>query len=83
MILHYGVPSEGISLTKPLKDKNRWQIWAIIAANSVLLYVLVTATGSDTHGIGLLLANSRLLLPVGLAIVIATVLNGVLSADMS
>lgn len=68
--------------SKTLKDQNRWQLWLIIAANAVVFY---GATQWDTialSGFRSALAGAANLLPVGLAIVVTTIANGLLSSSI-
>jgi hypothetical protein len=67
---------------KSLKDQNRWQLWIIVAANSLLLYGVVQANAIKADGLRAAFTDAQNLVPVGLALVIATVLNGLVSADM-
>jgi len=66
---------------KSLKDQNRWQIWIIVAANSLFLYGVVQANAIKLDGLRAAFKDAEKLVPVGLALVIATVLNGLVSAD--
>lgn len=66
---------------KSLKDQNRWQIWIIVAANSLFLYGVAQANAIKLDGLRAAFEDAEKLVPVGLALVIATVLNGLLSAD--
>lgn len=68
-------------MVKSLKEQNRWHIWVIIAANSLVLYAVVQANAIKLDGLRTVLSDPQNLLPLGLAVVLATVLNGVLSAD--
>jgi len=67
---------------KSLKDQNRWQLWIIVAANSLFLYGVVQANAIKADGLRAAFKDAQNLVPIGLALVIATVLNGLLSADM-
>lgn len=67
---------------KSLKDQNRWQLWIIVAANSLFLYGVVRANAIKADGLRAAFTDAQNLVPVGLALVIATVLNGLVSADM-
>jgi hypothetical protein len=72
---------------KSLKDQNRWQLWLIIVANILLLFAVQHAdalAGDNLASLDVksLLARAASLLPVGMAVVITTVLNGLLSADL-
>lgn len=68
-------------MTKSLKEQNRWHIWLIVAANSLALYAVVQANAVAVSGLSAIFKDASNLLPIGLALVIATVLNGLLSAD--
>lgn len=65
-----------------LKEQNRWQLWIIVAANSVFLYGVVKANAIKADGLRAAFTDAQNLVPLGFALVIATVLNGLLSADM-
>jgi hypothetical protein len=67
---------------RSLKDQNRWQIWIIVAVNSLFLYGVVQANAIKLDGLRAAFKDAQKLVPVGLALVIATVLNGLVSADM-
>jgi hypothetical protein len=66
---------------KSLKDQNRWQLWIIVAANSLFLYGVIQANAIRVEGLRAIFTDAQNLLPVGVALVVATVLNGLLSAD--
>jgi hypothetical protein len=67
---------------KSLKDQNRWQVWIIVAANSLFLCGVVQANAIRADGVRAAFADAQNLASVGVAIVVATVLNGLVSADM-
>lgn len=67
---------------KSLKEQNRWQLWIIVAANSLFVYGVVQANAIKVDGLRAALTDVQNLVPVGIALVIATVLNGLVSADM-
>lgn len=67
---------------KSLKEQNRWQLWIIVAANSLFLYGVVQVNAITAAGVRRAFTDAQNLVPVGLALVIATVLNGLLSPDM-
>lgn len=67
---------------KSLKEQNRWQLWIIVAANSLFLYGVVQANAIRADGLRAVFTDAQNLLPVGVALVIATVLNGLISAEM-
>jgi hypothetical protein len=66
---------------KSLKERNRWQLWIIVAANSLFLYGVAQANAIKAEGLRAALTDAQNLVPVGFALVLATVLNGLLSAD--
>jgi hypothetical protein len=66
---------------KSLKEQNRWQLWIIIAGNSVFLYGVIQANAIKLEGLRSAFKDAGNLLPVGVALVISAVLNGLLSAD--
>lgn len=66
---------------KSLKEQNRWQLWVIIAVNSLFLYGVVQANAIKVDGLRAIFADANNLLPVGIALVISTVLNGVINAE--
>lgn len=79
-----GSGSEAVPHTsagKSLKDGYRWQLWIIVAVNTLFLYGVVQANAIKVDGLRALFRDAQNLLPVGVALIVATVLNGVLSAD--
>jgi hypothetical protein len=68
--------------SQKLKDQNRWQLWLIIAANAVVFYGACQWETFAVSGIKAALAGAANLLPVGLAIVVTTIANGLLSSAM-
>lgn len=68
--------------SKALKDMNRWQLWLVIAVNSLVLYGASQSEVIAVSGFRAILDGTAQLLPVGLAVVVTTVANGLLSADM-
>lgn len=72
----------GAESGKSLKEQNRWQIWTIVAANSLFLYGVMQANAIKADGLRAAFTDAQNLVPVGVALVIATVLNGLVSADM-
>jgi hypothetical protein len=69
-------------MSKPLKEQNHLSIWLIVAANALILYMAITADSLRLAGLGAVVKEFENLLPVGLAVVITSVLNGLLSNDM-
>jgi hypothetical protein len=68
--------------SKALKELNRWQIWLIIAANAVIFYGASQWDAIAVSGLRGAITGATNLLPVGLAVVVATVANGLLSAEL-
>lgn len=66
---------------KPLKDENRLSLWLIIAFNSLFLYAVAQENAIRLEGIHAAISNAGNLIPVGFAIVAATVVNGILSDE--
>jgi hypothetical protein len=69
------------AVPKSLKERNRWQIWLIIAVNSLFLYGVVEANAIEIDGIRSIFTDASKLVSFGLAVVVATVLNGLLPAS--
>jgi hypothetical protein len=76
-----GAPRD-VETGKSLKEQNRWQLWIIVAVNSLFLYGVVRANAIKADGLRAAFTDAQNLVPLGLALVIATMLNGLLSADM-
>jgi hypothetical protein len=68
-------------MAKSLKEQNRWQIWLIVAANFLFFYAVVQANAIEAAGLSAMLKDTSNLLPAGMALIISTVFNGLLSAD--
>lgn len=68
--------------SQKLKDQNRWQLWLIIAANAVMFYGACQWETFALSGLKAALTSAANLLPVGLAVVVTTVANGLLSSPM-
>src|ERR1700683_4042843 len=68
--------------SQKLKDQNRWQLWLIIAANAVVFYGACQWATFELSGLKAALGGAANLLPVGLAIVVTTIANGLLSSPM-
>ncbi len=73
-------PSTGAA-GKSLKEQNRWQLWLVLAFNSLFLYGVMRENAIRIEGLRALFTDANNLIPVGFALVIATVLNGVLSDE--
>jgi hypothetical protein len=65
-----------------LKDQNRRQLWLIIAANALVFYVACQWETLALWGLKAAITSAANLLPVGLAVVVTTVANGLLSSSM-
>lgn len=68
--------------SKPIKEENRWQLWLVIACNAVVFYGACQWETIVLSGFQSALAGAANLLPVGLAVVVTTIANGVLSPGM-
>jgi hypothetical protein len=66
---------------KSLKDQNRWQLWLVVAFNTLFLYGVVKENTIRLEGVRAALTSTANLLPIGFALIITSVLNGVLSQD--
>jgi len=66
---------------KSLKDQYRWQLWIIVAVNTLFLYGVVKANAVKVDGLRAIFTDAQNLLPVSVALIVATVLNGLLSSD--
>ncbi|WP_213290941.1 hypothetical protein [Bradyrhizobium sp. sGM-13] len=68
--------------SKALKEMNRWQIWLIIATNAVVFYGASQWDMIAISGFWAAITGAANLLPVGLAVVVTTIANGLLSSPM-
>jgi len=75
-------PADSSRSSKSLKDQNRWQLWVILATNTMFLYGVIQANAIKIDGVRSLFTDSKNLIPAGLALVLTTVINGVLSVQM-
>ncbi len=66
---------------KSLKEQYRWQLWIIVAVNTLFLYGVVQANAIKIDGLRAIFTDAQNLLPVGVALIVATVLTGLLSSD--
>src|SRR4051812_39842432 len=53
-----------IETGKSLKDQNRWQLWIIVAANTLFLYGVVQANAIKIDGLRGVFTDAQNLLPV-------------------
>jgi hypothetical protein len=70
-----------VTKAKSIKDQNRWQLWLAIVANVVVFYIVMQWDDVSAAGVKTLINKAANILPVGLAIVVTTVVNGLLSPD--
>jgi hypothetical protein len=66
---------------KSLKEQNRWQLWIVVSVNTLFLYGVAQANAIKVDGLRALFTDAQNLLPVGVALIVATVLTGLLSSD--
>ena len=69
-------------LGKSLKDQNRWQLWLVIAANTVFLYTVIQANDIKLNGLKAVFTDASNLVSAGFALLITTVISNLLSADL-
>lgn len=69
-------------IPKSLKDQNRWQLWLTIALNAIVFYTVARSVSIATEGWKGLFLGAPSLLPVGMAFIVTSVANGLLSANM-
>jgi hypothetical protein len=68
--------------SQKLKEQNRRQLWMIIAANAVVFYGACQWETFELSGLKAALTGAANLLPVGLAVVVTTIGNGLLNSAM-
>lgn len=68
--------------SQKLKEQNRRHLWLIIAANAVVFYGAYQWSTFELSGIKAALTGAANLLPVGLAVVVTTIANGLLPSAM-
>jgi hypothetical protein len=66
---------------KSLKEKNRWSLWIIVAANALFFAAVARANAIDIGSLRSLVGHPQKLASLGFTVLIATVLNGVLSTE--
>ncbi|MCJ2091127.1 hypothetical protein MKK67_01190 [Methylobacterium sp. J-072] len=69
-------------MAKSLKDQNNWRLWLIVVANAIFFYVVQQANEMRFDGLPALFKQIPNLLPIGLAGVVATVLNTLPTAEL-
>jgi hypothetical protein len=67
---------------KSLKDQNRWQLWLVIAANTIFLYTVIQADDIKLNGLKGAFTDASNLVTAGFALLITTVVSNLLSADL-
>jgi len=70
-----------IAPAKSLKEGNRVYVGLIVIVNALLLYAVAQESTISIAGLKALFTESTNLLPVGFALIVTTVANGLLSAD--
>ena len=58
------IPADPTRAGKSLKDQNRWQLWLILAANTLFLYGIFQSNAIRVDGLRALFTDARNLLPV-------------------
>lgn len=66
---------------KSLKDQVRWQLWLTIAVNFVAFYLVCQTDALAVSGWTGLISGAANLLPVGLALIVTSIINGLLDAE--
>lgn len=69
-------------MAKSLKDQNNWRLWLIVVANAIFFYVVQQANEMRLDGLQALFKQIPNLLPIGIAGVVATVLNTLPTAEL-
>lgn len=69
-------------MARSLKDQNLWKLWTVLASNTVFLYGIVQANTIAVGGLRVVFTGLGNLAPVGMAIVVATVVNGLLRPEV-
>ncbi len=67
---------------KSLKDYNRWPLWITIAGNFAVFYAVAQTDSFMALGLKGFVTGAANLLPVGLALVVTSITNGLLDASM-
>jgi hypothetical protein len=67
---------------KSIKEGNRLYVGAVVLVNALLLYTISQSGAISISGLKALFTESTNLLPVGLALIVTTVANGLLSSDL-
>lgn len=67
---------------KSLKDHNRWPLWLTIAGNFAVFYAVAQTDSFMAIGAKGFITGAANLLPVGLALIVTSIANGLLDASM-
>src|SRR4051812_2191989 len=67
-------------MAKSLKDQNNWKLWLIVAVNCLFYYSVIVTGSVRLEGLKTALFSASTLLPVGIAGIVATVLNALPSS---
>ena len=67
---------------KPLKDQIRWQLWLTIALNALVFFTVARSDAIASEDWKGLVTVATDLLPIGFAMIVTSVANGLLSANM-
>lgn len=69
-------------MSKSLKEQNNWKLWLVLAANAVFFYTVIRTGSLQLSGVQKAFGEAGTLAPVGIAGILATVLNALPSADL-
>ena len=69
-------------MAKSLKEQNNLSIWIIVAVNSLVLYTILHTGAMRLDGFAGIFRQAQTLVPVGIASIIATVLNALPSTEL-
>jgi len=67
---------------KSLKEQNNKKLWLVIAVNALFFYAVLEFNAVRFEGLSALLSQAERVLPIGLAGIVATVLNALPSAEL-
>lgn len=67
---------------RSLKDHNRWPLWLTIAGNFAVFYAVAQTDSFMALGVKGFITGAANLLPVGLALIVTSIANGLLDAGM-
>lgn len=69
-------------MSRSLKERNNWKLWLILAANAAFFYTIAKTGSFALSGVQNAFGETRSLTSVGIAGILATVLNALPSADL-